>query len=125
MSMVTEVCMPSLCAANMTSSHSSPEHLPGPMRLRTRSEKISPPPPGTVASPASLNRLSTSPTGMLKRRANSPNSGGGKGVNVDGGEFCPDSAEKIFVICDRQVGIHAALHENLRSADGDEFLDLF
>ena len=117
--------MPSLWASDITSSQASPLHLPGPMRERTRSEKISPPPPGTVARPAALKRRRTSAHGQVEEACEFDEFGRGEGVDVDGGEFFADAAEEVFVVGDGQVGVHAALHEDLGSADGDEFGDFF
>ena len=53
--MVLEVFMPSSCATYMVVSHASAVHLPRPILERTAGAKISPPPPGTLARPASLS----------------------------------------------------------------------
>jgi hypothetical protein len=44
--------------------------------------------------------------------------------DVDSGEVLLDVAEQAFVPLDGKRIVHAALHEDLRAADGDEFADL-
>src|SRR5438270_282862 len=52
--------MPILCAASWTWNHSSGRSFPGAIRSRTRSEKISAPPPGIESRPASFSVRRTS-----------------------------------------------------------------
>ncbi len=54
------VRMPRLCAVRMVSSHSAAVAFFGQMICRTRSERISAPPPGSESRPASLRISSTS-----------------------------------------------------------------
>ena len=54
------VRMPRLCAAFIVSIHSSVVAFFGQMIARTRSERISAPPPGRLSRPSSLSRLRTS-----------------------------------------------------------------
>ncbi len=56
---VALVNMPSECATYIVVSHASASHLPSPIFRRTGSAKISPPPPGSESSPASLSRTIT------------------------------------------------------------------
>ena len=67
---------PSSWATRITRSQSSAVALTWPILPRGRSAKISPPPPGIVASPASLNRLMISRQSIRQNRSNSVNSGG-------------------------------------------------
>ena len=53
----------------MTPSHSSVLVFLGAMILRTRSTRISAPPPGSESSPASRSRASTSDVDSFERRA--------------------------------------------------------
>ena len=53
--MVMLVRIPILCACRMTSRYWAVLVLPTPTLLRTRSERISAPPPGTVSRPASCS----------------------------------------------------------------------
>ena len=56
---------PSSCQTRRTLSQSSVSTLPRVIALRTRSTRISPPPPGRLPSPASFSRSSTSGSGSL------------------------------------------------------------
>ena len=47
-----------------------------------------------------------------------------EGVHVHLREAALDLAEEVEVPVERELGVHAALHEDLRAADGDELLDL-
>ena len=67
---------PSSCATCITSSHWSLVIFKGEIFLRTRSTKISPPPPGIDPSPAFLNSEITSRSGIRKVSAKCWNSGG-------------------------------------------------
>ena len=58
--MVAVVLMPRRWAARMICSHSSDVVFFGEMILRTRSTRISAPPPGSESSPASRSRESVS-----------------------------------------------------------------
>ncbi len=58
--MVAVVRMPRRCAVSITSSHSDVEPLAMPMIRRTRSDRISAPPPGIESSPAAISRRSAS-----------------------------------------------------------------
>ena len=64
MTMVAVDAMPILCAVRMTRSQSSVMIFFGAMSRRTRSTRISAPPPGSDASPASWSRRSVSSTEM-------------------------------------------------------------
>ncbi len=66
---VAVVDMPRRCAWRITSSHSSDFVFFAAMILRTRSTRISAPPPGTESSPASRSRVSVSGTVSFERRA--------------------------------------------------------
>ena len=66
---VAVVDMPSRCAWRITSSHSDDFVFFGAMMSRTRSTRISPPPPGIESSPESRSRESVSQTVSFERRA--------------------------------------------------------
>jgi len=76
--MVAVVRNPSEWAVAMTSSHSVVEHLWGASSARTRSTRISAPPPGMDPSPASMRRRITSATLRWKALAKKTISGGEK-----------------------------------------------
>src|ERR1039457_528219 len=60
---------PSECAVRAVSIHCSPVILWSQMMRRTRSQKISAPPPGSESMPASRSRTSTSRTDIFARCA--------------------------------------------------------
>ena len=62
--MVAVDLKPCRCASRCTSSHAPGPPFLGSMRLRTRSESTSAPPPGMLVCPACLSRASTSGTGL-------------------------------------------------------------
>ena len=66
---VAVVEMPSRCASRITPSHSFVFVFFGAMMSRTRSTRISAPPPGIESSPASRSRVSVSGTVSFERRA--------------------------------------------------------
>ena len=72
---VAVVDMPSRCAWRITFSHPAVVFL-GAMMRRTRSTRISAPPPGSESSPASRRRVSVSGTLSRERRAMCSTSGG-------------------------------------------------
>src|SRR4051812_50044544 len=77
---------PSSCQTRCTSSHSSVRHLLTVIALRTRSTRISPPPPGRLPMPASLRRESTPRNGSLLILWECQRSGGLKACRVTDGE---------------------------------------
>jgi hypothetical protein len=93
--------------------------------------KISPPPPGMESSPASRqgahdpaeSSRSSSP-GWVEEVTNSMNSGGLKPCTWMFGKRGLDRREQVEVPGQRQIGVHAALHEDLRAADLRELIDL-
>jgi len=66
---VAVVDIPSLWACRITSSHSDDFVFFGAMMSRTRSTRISPPPPGIESSPESRSRESVSQIVSFERRA--------------------------------------------------------
>ena len=56
---------PSSCQTRLTLSQSSVSTLPRVMASRTRSTRISPPPPGMLPRPAAFNRSKTVRSGSL------------------------------------------------------------
>ena len=66
---VAVVDMPSRCAWRITFSHSAVFVFFGAMISRTRSTRISPPPPGIESRPASRSRVSVSGIVSFERRA--------------------------------------------------------
>ena len=80
---VALVNIPSVWATYIVVSHASASHLPSPILRRTGSAKISPPPPGTLSSPADCSRTithrifcSSVDPGGSKKFTNSISSGG-------------------------------------------------
>ena len=115
--------MPSRCAWRMTSSHSSEFVFFGAMMSRTRSTRISPPPPGSESSPASRSRDSVSADGQLRPARDVLDLGRREAVQVDRVARL-DRAEQILVAVDAEVGMVAALHEDAGAADRERLLDL-
>jgi hypothetical protein len=66
---VAVVDIPSRCASRMIPSHSDDVVFFGEMILRTRSTRISAPPPGSESSPASRSRVRVCEIVSLERRA--------------------------------------------------------
>ena len=62
MTIVAVLSMPMLCAVRMSASQSSVMIFFGLTRCRTRSTRISAPPPGRLSSPAACRRSSVSRT---------------------------------------------------------------
>ena len=93
------------------------------MMRRTRSTRISAPPPGSESRPASRRRESVSGTVSFDRRAMCWISGGDEGVQVDRVARL-DRAEQILVPVDVEVGVVAALHQERRAAERQRLLDL-
>ena len=120
---VAVVDMPSRCAWRMTSSHSSDFVFFGAMIARTRSTRISAPPPGTESSPASRRRVERLGDGQLRAPRDVLDLGRRERVQVDLVARL-DRAEEILVVVDPEVGVVAALHEEPGAADRERLLDL-
>ena len=98
MSMVAEVCMPSLWASDMTSSQASPVHLPGPMRAADAVGEDFTPPAGDGGQARGLEAAEDFAHGQVEEAGEFDEFRRGEGVDVDGGEFFADAAEEILVI---------------------------
>ena len=94
------------------------------MRLRTRSTRISPPPPGTEPRPASLNLAITSRIGILNTSAKWLNSGGLKAWMLMCGYFLADVVEQVEIPVNAEFRVVPALHEDLDTADGRQLVEL-
>ena len=102
----------------------SVSHFSGAMRLRTRSTRISPPPPGMEPSPAALNSEITSRSGILKTSAKCWNSGGLNPWILMCGYFVPDVPQQIDIPVELQLRVMPALHQNLHAAGRAQFIKL-
>jgi hypothetical protein len=83
--MVAVDLIPRPCRIRMTPSHSCVVALAGEVRARTRSERISAPPPGMESIPASRKATRRSWTFLWKSRDKCTNSGGEKAWRVTPG----------------------------------------
>ena len=77
-----------------------------------------------LSSPAAISRSSTSGTGSCDSRERWITSGGDSAWSLNVGIALLDRAEQILVPRQRQVGIVAALQQQLHAADGDRLVDL-
>jgi hypothetical protein len=90
--------------------------------FRTRSTRISPPPPGSEPGPReALEHLADGAFGDLREVVDL---GGREAVDVDLREAGLDVPEKFLVPLERERGMEATLEEDLISADGDHLRDL-
>ena len=94
---------PSSCQTRWTSSQSSVITLPRVIALRTRSTRISPPPPGRLPSPASLSRSRTVRSGQLRHLGEVVDLRRAEAVDVDAREVGLDVAEQFLVPLELQV----------------------
>ena len=78
----------------------------------------------TNPSPPAFSRSSTSPSDSPETVAMWSISGGLKPWMLICGKSPLDVAEQLFVPLELQLGVHAALQENLVAAQGDRLLDL-
>ena len=92
------------------------------MRSRTRSTRISPPPPGIEPSPASLNCEITSRSGIPKRLGEMLKLRRAESVDVDVRIFFADVPEQIEIPIESKLRMMPALHQNLHAADGGQFV---
>ena len=116
---------PSRCATSMTSSQSLLIALSGEIRWRTRSTRISPPPPGIEPSPAALKSPMIFSSGSLNTSRKWMNSLGLKPWMLNLRKFVFDVREQIQIPLLRQLRMMAALHQHLRAAERDRLLDFF
>src|ERR1041385_3084289 len=123
--MVTEVFIPSPWASSMISSQRSAPAFFFATKSRTRWTRISPPPPGIESRPAFWSSRITSTAGLRHPE------GGREEIDVAGTEAVNvnrvvllDVAEQIEIPLERDVGIVAALHQDLHRAERFRFLDL-
>ena len=115
--------MPSRWAARMICSHSSEVVFLGEMILRTRSTRISAPPPGSESRPASRSRESVSDERQLGLAGDVLDLARRERVQVDRVAGL-DRPEQILVPLDAEVGVVAALHEDGGAAERQRLLDL-
>ena len=116
---------PKPCATSMTSSQSLLIALSGEMRWRTRSTKISPPPPGIEPRPAALKSPMIFSSGSLNTSRKWMNSLGLKPWMLTCGNFDFMCDSKSRYHCFVSFGMMPALHQNLRAAQRDGLLDFF
>ena len=111
------------CATRMTPSHSSLVHLALAILRRTRSTRISAPPPGTLSSPAARRRSST----CADREALEPRDVQDllRRERVEAEPVLAlHPAEEVLVPLDAQLGVEPALQEDLHAAGVDDLLQL-
>ena len=121
---VAVVDMPSRCAWRITFSHSAVRVFFGAMMSRTRSTRISAPPPGIESRPASRRRVERVPGCVQLRAARDVlDLGRRERVQVDRVALL-DRAEEVLVVVDGEVGVVPALHEDAGAADRERLLDL-
>ncbi len=114
---------PSSWAMAMASSQRSLLHLSGAMRLRTRSTRISPPPPGIGAEARFLELGDDLAHRHLKHLREVVELRRAERVDVDVRVFLADVVEQVEIPVDRQLRVMPALHEDLDAADGGEFVE--
>ncbi len=115
---------PSSCAVCITSSHASELHLSGEIRSRTRSTRISPPPPGIEPNPASLNCADHFAQRQAEEMRKMLQLGRTEAVDINMRIFFADVAEQFEIPIERQLRVVPALHENLNTARGGKFVQL-
>jgi hypothetical protein len=105
----------------MTFSQSAVRVFFGAITSRTRSTRISAPPPGIESRPASRRRVRVA--GTLSFERDVLDLGRRERVQVHL-VAALDRAEEVLVVVDAQVGVVTALHEDARAADRERLLDL-
>ncbi len=115
---------PSSCQTRWTSSHSSVSTLLTVIALRTRSTRISAPPPGRLPMPASFKPAQHVAQRQLVQLVEVPDFRGAEGVQVDRRKASSQVAQQLLVPLQLQRRMVAALQEDLIAAEGDGFLDL-
>ena len=101
------------------SSQSSVRTLPRVIALRTRSTRISPPPPGRLPRPAAFSRSSTVRSGSLETLVKWWISGGLKPWRLTCGKRALMSRSSSSYHSSLKRGVQAALHQDLVAAEGD------
>ena len=115
---------PTRASARQTSSHWSAVALHGLTSRRTRSTRISAPPPGRLPKPAAFSRSRTVRTRQLRTRRNVDDFRRAEAVDVDLRESPLDVAEQLARTRPGQLGVQAALEQDLVAAQGDGLFDL-
>ena len=105
-------------------SQSSLIALSGEMRWRTRSTRISPPPPGMEPRPAARKSAMIFSSGSWKTSAEMDELAGAEAVDVHLRELLLHVDEQVEVPLLGQLGMVPALEQDLRAAQRDCFLDL-
>ncbi len=95
----------------------------GAISSRTRSTRISPPPPGMRVEPGVAQARERLPHGQLRAARDVLDLGRGERVQVDPVALL-DRAEEVLVVVDPEVGVVAALHQDAGAADRERLLDL-
>ena len=91
---------------------------------RTRSTRISPPPPGRLPMPAALSRCKHLAQRQLVELVEVPDFRRAEGVQVHLRIACLQVAQQLLVPLQLQRRVIAALHQDLVAAEGDRLLDL-
>ena len=115
---------PSSCQTRFTLSQSSVITLPRVIAVRTRSTRISAPPPGRLPRPAAFSRSSTVAQRQLRDLREVVNLRRAEAVDVDLRKARLDVAQQFFVPLELVIGMQAALHQNLIAAERDRLCDL-
>ena len=115
---------PSSCQTRWTFSQSSVITLPRVIALRTRSTRISAPPPGRLPSPAALSRSSTVRSGSLATFVKWWISGGLNPWTLTCGKCALMSRSSSSYHSSFRCGMQPALHQDLVAAQRDGLADL-
>ena len=121
---MAELASPSRCAIRITSSHWSELHFSGEIAVAHFVDENF----AAAAGNRAESRLLEARDDFFQRHAENLREmvelGRRKAVDVDRRMIRPDVLEQVEVVIDAELRMMAALHENLRAADGFEFLDL-
>ena len=115
---------PSSCQTRCTFSQSSVMTLPRVIAERTRSTKISAPPPGRLPEPGRLEPLEHLPQRQLGDLGEVMNLRRAEPVNVDAGEVRLDVLEQLLIPLELQMRVQAPLHEDLVAPQRDRLANL-
>ena len=115
---------PRWCQTRLTSIHSSERAFPLVSSWRTRSTRISAPPPGMLPRPAAFNRPQHLVERQLVDLVEVPQLRRAEGVQIHLGEPLLAGPEHFLVPFEFQVRVHPALQQDLIAAEGDGLLDL-
>ena len=98
--------------------------FPRVISLRTRSTRISAPPPGRLPSPASFSRFEHDRQRLLADLREVMNLRWAEAVDVDLRKPCFDVGEQLLVPFERQLRVQASLHQDLVAAECHRLVNL-